>query len=119
MPTIDPHVPTTPLDAAAPPSGQDSLVVRRRWAGRGVVNPVVMGVGPVLVIVTVAASVFFGVTAWSPTVPSWALAVALISPRPRCAAWSRRPPGNLDVIEDGHQGGLAGRCTWSPRLLRP
>jgi len=40
---------------------------------------VVLAVGPVLVALTVAASLVGGATAWSPSVPSWALAVALVA----------------------------------------
>ena len=38
---------------------------------------VVLGIGPVLVALTVTASLVGGATAWAPNVPSWALAVAL------------------------------------------
>ena len=38
---------------------------------------VVLGLGPVLVALTVAASLLGGATAWSPSIPSWASAIAL------------------------------------------
>ena len=38
---------------------------------------VVLGIGPVLVALTVTVSLVGGATSWSPSIPSWALAVAL------------------------------------------
>lgn len=77
MTTIDPQLVATRLDGVASTSGRGWNPVRRRPAARGVANSVVMGTGPVVVIVTVMSSALGGVSAWSPTAPSWALVLAL------------------------------------------
>ena len=77
MAVIDSHRPSSLLHDAEPTSGWDFRIVRLRSAGRLVVNPVVMRAGPVVAILTVVASIVGGVSAWSPAVPSWTLAVAL------------------------------------------
>lgn len=48
-------------------------------ARRGGINGAVMNAGPLLVVLTVIVSVACQATAWSPTVPSWAVATALVA----------------------------------------
>ena len=77
MSTIDPLLPTTSSHDPQRTSPRDPEQGRGGAPARAACNAIVLGAGPVLVVVTVVASVLGGASACSTSVPSWALAVAL------------------------------------------